>query len=298
MRFLFIFFIQLIMILTKNVNAEDINAYSKSYSVWLKAGTILTKISDQTIEVLPNGIFVKVLETNPNRRDIFNVYNKNGLAEYTVPAESVHEYANETRLLPIPETANTNAPKSIFKNFNPKAIFDSQISIHFDSLQVSALNTIYNDETAVAPAVRYEARTLLVSQLPLKFGICLNYQSAYWKNENENIKLSILSFGPQFGYPLYDENEFKFLGLISAEYAPIYEGSTELYHDKYSAMLFDLGLETQWKTNFGVIVLGGHLRHHSIALTDTDRPSLELTPKEFSLNSLGVVLGYKIEWSL
>jgi hypothetical protein len=134
--------------------------------------------------------------------------------------------------------------------------------------------------------------------LPVQFGLALNYQSAYWKNDFEEVRISILSFGPHFQYNFYRNEGLIFNALLGAEVAPIYKGTTATYTDKYSAALFDLGVESEWDSVIGKWSLGSHFRHHEISLDHTTRPNSAITPKEFSLNSLGIMLGYKIEWEL
>lgn len=70
--------------------------------------------------------------------------------------------------------------------------------------------------------------------------------------------------------------------LLGAEIAPIYQGSTPQYLDKYSATLFDIGIESEWHSSLGTFQIGSHFRHHEIALTETNRQQLELVPKELS----------------
>jgi len=271
---------------------------AKPYLVFLKAGTTLTNIKDKTTVVLPKGIYAKVLELNPKSRDIFNVYGKNGLPKYQVTSSGITEIADDIKILPNVDASIIYPPKSIFKAENKFALFDSQLSLHYDALQVSALNNIYNDQSSTVLAARYEARTLYVSELPVEFGLDLNYQSAYWDNDRESVKLSILTIGPIFKYKFYEKYGLNFHALLGAEVAPIYQGTTDLYTDKYSATIFDFGIESQWQSRFGIFSLGSHFRHHTLALTESDRPNLQIVPKEFTLNSLGIMVGYKIEWDL
>lgn len=278
----------------KNVAAQDV----KPYTVYLKEGTLLKKLSDKSQVTLSKGIYAKVLELNPKRRNRFYVYDNNGIAVYETSALGVVEIADDIRLLPDVDAEKIYPAKSIFKATNQFALFDSQVSVHFDNLGVSSFNSVYSDEITTVLSTRYEVRTLYVSDLPFKFGFGLNYQSAYWQNDFEQVKLSILSFGPHFKYNLYTSDRFNLQWTLGAELAPIYQGTTEYFTDKYSAQLYDLGLESEWKSPLGILSLGSHFRHHEVALSESDRVNLTLTPKELSVNSLGVMLGYKIEWEL
>lgn len=294
MKFLYFVIVSSLSIFSFSSMAE----VQKPYSVFLKAGTILTKLSDKSEVILSEGIYAKVLEKNFNKRDLFYVYDKNGVALFQVAAQDLVEITEDTKLLPSHDAQKIYPAKLDFKADNKFALFNSQLNVHIDSLAVSNLNDIYNDQIGNVVSFRYEARTFYISNLPLDFGLSLNYQSAYWKNDIEQVKLSILSLGPQFRFKFKNYNDFNISGVFGAEIAPIYNGSSATHKDKYSASLFDLGIESEWHAPIGVFSFGSHFRHHRIALLESDRTSTNFLPKEFSLSSVGVMFGYKIEWDL
>lgn len=268
------------------------------YTVYLKEGTVITGIKDHQSVALSKGIYAKVLELNPQRRDQFYVYDNSGVARYLTSAKGIVEIENDIRILPNINAARIYPPKSALKATDKIARFDSQLSLHFDNLGVAPFNDIYSDQIANVISTRYEVRTLYVSQLPFKFGFNMNYQSAYWKNDFEQVKLSILSFGPLFKMNVYQTDRFNAHALFGAEIAPIYEGVTSRFKDKYAAQLYDLGIESEWMSPMGILTFGSHFRHHEVSLTQSNRINLEEMPKEFAVNSLGLMLGYKLEWEL
>lgn len=271
---------------------------SRPYTVYLKEGTLLKSLKNKNEVVLSKGIYAKVVELNPKLRTRFHVYNNDNIPTYEVAGSDVIEVEDDIRLLPNVDAEKIYPARNVFKVVDKIAMFESQLDLHLDNLQIAPFNAIYNDEIANVLSPRYEFRTLYVSQLPLKFGFALNYQSAYWINDFEDIKLSIVSLGPHFKYNFYKTDDLNASVTLGAEIAPIYEGSSALYKDKYSAQLFDLGIESEWLSPLGIFTLGSHFRHHQVALSETNRIDLSLTPKEFNVNSLGVMLGYKIEWNL
>jgi hypothetical protein len=287
-------FLIILLFLSFKIMAET----QSPYTVFIKPGARLTNTLDKTEVILEKGIYAKVLEINPKRRDIFNVYDKSGLIKYRVSALDLVEIAEDIKLLPQINAEKIYRPKSALKAEQAFARFDSQFSVHVDSLQISDLDNIYFNQASSVFATRYEARTLYVSELPVEFGFNFNSQSVYWKNEAESVKISILSLGPQFKYKFYQDNDFNLHALLGAEIALLYKGSTDLYNDKYSATLFDIGIESEWQSSLGLFSFGSHFRKHSIALTESNRTNLELVPKEFSLSSLGLMVGYKMEWDL
>ena len=270
----------------------------KPYTAFIIAGAVLTKLSDKSQVILSEGLYVKVLEINPKRRDQFIVYDKSGVAKYQVGALDLVEVAEDYKILPVYEAKKVYPPKSDFKTENKFAKFDSQFNFHVDSLALASLNNIYNDQISSVISPRYEIRTLYVTELPLEMGFNLNYQSTYWKNDIEEVKLSILSLGPQFKYKFNEIKNFKLAALLGAEIAPIYQGSAGALKDKYSAILYDLGVESEWHYPFGIFTLGSHYRLHRLALSETNRTDSEFLPKEYTVSSFGIMFGYKIEWEL
>ncbi len=292
------YFLNLLTISILFVSYKSLSEDLKPYTVFLKPGTVLTSLSDKSDVILEKGLFAKVLELDPRVRDLFYVFDKDGLAKYQTTSLGIEEIAGDTRLLPDINAEKIYPPKSVFNAQNAMAEFDSQFNIHIDNIQLSNLNDIYNDQIQNVMSARYELRTLYITHLPVNFGLSLNYQSAYWKNDSEQVKISILSFGPHFQYKLKESNDFKLNLLAGAEVAPIYQGRSSHFIDEYSASLFDFGLEGQWQSPIGIVSLGTHLRHHEVALSKTDRTNTTVVPKEFSLNSYGLSIGYKIEWDL
>lgn len=268
------------------------------YTVYLKKGSMIKSLKDKKTYSLSEGKYVLVKELNPKRRDLFYIYDNDGNAVYETDAEGIVEIAPDIQLLPGINAEKIYPPKSAFKAADRMALFESQLSLNVETMDLKAFNDIYSDNITYVIANRFEARTLYISELPFQFGFNLNYQTAYWKNDYEEIKLSILSLGPQIKYKFFERDKFNAHALISVELAPFYQGNTDRFTDKYNAQLYDLGVESQWQTVLGKIALGGHFRHHQVALSQSDRLNIEEAPEEFAVNSIGFNIGYKLEWEL
>jgi hypothetical protein len=271
------------------------------YTVYLKEGKRLINLKDNTESILSKGIYAKVLELDVKSRNQFYVYDKTGKAIYLTDAYGMVEIADDIRLLPSLDAQKIYPPKSVFKAENKTASFDTQLSVHLDNLNLGTLNGIYSEEIQNVFSPRYEIRTLYAPELSFHFGLNLNYQSSYWKNDSEEVKLSILSFGPVFQYNIIHDDDIKIKGLMGAETALIYSGTTDKYKDDYSALLFDLGIESEWTTTIGPVSIGAHYRHHELKLKKTSRDSTQFPSTGYSfysLNSWGASIGYKFEWGL
>lgn len=292
-KFFFFLFCVLSFLLNFSVSAKEVTPYT----AYIKEGTILHRLKDKKDVVVSKGIYAKILESDSSKRDSFYVYDKNGIAQYEMGPEGLVEIADDIALLPKVDAEKIYPPQSVFKAEDKFAAFNTTFAVHFDNLQVSQLNDIYNDHISTVFATRYEVSTFYETELPYKFGFNFNYESAYWKNDVEDVKLSILSMGPYFKYHFFNEESFNAFVVLGGEVAPIYSGTTTHYSDKYSATLYDFGLESEWLSPIGTLSIGSHFRHHEVALKQNNRANQQ-TPKEFTLNSFGVMIGYKIMWDL
>ncbi|MBC7428279.1 MAG: hypothetical protein H7336_06690 [Bacteriovorax sp.] len=272
----------------------------KPYMVYLKPGTTLTRLSDRKEMTIAKGIYANVLETNQSRRDLFVVYNKEGKAMYETSALGILEVAQDLKILPNVDAEVVYPAPSVLKANDKIAFLDSQFNIHIDSLQTAALNPIYSQNLASAVGPRYEFRTLYNnSSLPINFGLGVNFQSIQWNNDiDEPTTLSIFSFGPQIEKVVYSADTLSASAFFGAEFSPVYQAKSGNYTEKYKAMLFDIGIEGNWSTQYGKWCIGAHFRHHDLTLSETNRPDVNPVPEEISLNSIGAMVGYKYEWDL
>lgn len=270
----------------------------KPYQVYIKPGSVLTRLSDKKNVSLPKGIYAYVLETSPTRREIFVVYDKNGKPAYETTSHGIVEIDKDIQILPNVDAEISYPPPSTLKSDNKEALFDTQFNLHLDQLQMSAVNSIYSQELETAFSNRYELRTMYVSELPINFGLGLNYQIAYWENDVDEVKLSALSFGPQLQRYIYAEETMAISLFIGAEYAPLYRTSSGSSVENFKAMLLDIGTEIMWETYFGKWSLGAHYRRHDLTLTSSTRPGVDVVPEELVINSIGAMVGYKYEWDL
>lgn len=271
----------------------------KPYKVFLKSGSELTKIKDKKKVVIERGIYAFVLETSPTRREIFNVYDKEGKIQYQTLASSIVEIEDDIRVLPKANAEISYPAPTIEHGYNEKFYFDTQFNTHLDNVDISQLNGIYTQGSSSSTiGNRFELRTLYISELPVNFGLGLNYQRASWNNEADDINLSILSLGPQIQHYIYEDKEKAVSLHLGAEYAPIYKTTSGESAEKYKAIVLDLGIESLWDTRFGKWSLGAHFRRHDLTLTSTTRANAIALPEEIIINTIGGMLGYKYEWEL
>ena len=291
MKYYFILF----FIFSISAFAED----KKPYTVFIRSGSSLIRISDRVEFVISKGIYANVLETNTSKRDLFVVYNKDGRPIYETSSMGIVEVAEDLKILPNVDAEVVFPAPSVLKANDKIANLNSQFNIHLESLQTSALNTIYGQNLSSALGPRYEFRTMYESILPINVGVNVNFQSFQWNNNfDEHTTLSIFSFGPQIERVIYVEDTIAASVFLGAEFSPFYQSKTGVFKDKYTTMLFDVGIEGNWSTQYGRWCIGAHFRHHDLTLSETTRLDLAPVPEEISLNSIGAMVGYKYEWDL
>jgi hypothetical protein len=280
----------------------SLQAFAKQYTsfkVWIKPGTVVVNLADKKEYKIDKGMFARVLEVDPPSRDLFYIYNKKGEAVYTTTAWGIVEIHDDIKILPDVDAETVYPEPSVFKLRNTTATFDTQFNLYFESLQTPAFNSVNGqDFLSNTFGNRFELRTLYNSSLPVNFGLALNYQTAKWKNDDEELQLSIISIGPHFQHYIFQEDGIGLSFLFGAEYAPIYKTSSALGEDKYSGAIFDLGAEAEWSTHYGKWSVGAHYRRHNLTLTSTNRADNTSVPESINMNAIGGMIGYKHEWSL
>ena len=277
------------------IQAEE----QKPYIVYLKPGTVLTRLSDRKNSVLEKGIYTKVLETNYKKRDLFYVYNDKNEAVYETTAKGIVEVEQDYNIHPLQVADVSYPPPSKFQTMDKTFRFESVFGLHIDNLNTLNLNNIYSDNLSSILAPRFEGRTLYTRlDYPFSLGANLNYQNASWKNDVDRVRLSILSYGPLFQYRVIEQDEITVTALVGAEFAPIYRSSSGAYKENYKALLYDVGLEGVWDTEYGKFNFGSHYRMHRLSLKSTDRPMTNPQIGQIKVKSIGFMLGYNYDWSL
>lgn len=276
--------------------SEDLE---KPYVVYLRPGSVLTRLSDKKDFQLEKGILVRVSATNYKKRDRFTVYNEAGNALYETSALNIAEVENDLRILPTHQADVIYPAPDKFQIKDKIFALNTFFNVHMDNLQTEDFNSIYSDNLSSVTATRFEFRTLYSREaFPVQFGGSFNYQSTSWRNDFDQVRLSIFSFGPVFQYGFYHDENMKVSVVLGAEFSPVYRTSSGESKETYKAMLFDLGVESVWKTQYGNWLLGSHFRKHDISLEKTTRPLVNPTIGKMTIISLGLMVGYKHEWDL
>jgi hypothetical protein len=271
----------------------------KPYIVFLKPGTELTRLSDKKNLAIEKGMYARVLETNYKKRDLFYVYDEKGNALYETMAKFIVEVEDDYALLPKQRADVVYPAPSQLKIADKTRTLQSQFNVHMDNLQTSDFNSIYSDSLASVTAPRFELRTMYERpDLPFGIGGSINYQSTSWKNDVDQIRFSVLSFGPVFLYDFFEDDDVRVTALLGAEFAPVYRTSSGDSKEEYKAMLYDVGVEGAWKTDYGFWAIGSHYRMHTISLESSNRTGVNPEQGSLSIKSLGIMVGYKHDWSL
>lgn len=268
------------------------------YLVYLASKSKLLSVGEHKDIVTDKAMYVYVLEENFNDRKQFWVYNNKKEKKYLTSAFNITELDPELRLLPSVDGNKIYRQRRILQTDDSTMTFETNFNLHFEQVSMVELNSLYPTQPGSSGAVRYEVRTLYLTQLPIQFGINLNYQSIYWNNADEQIRLSLLSIGPGFSYKTLNNEHFSLSILGNAEIVPLAQSKSTTNTDNFSAYSFDVGIEGELPSSFGNFTIGTHLRRYFLQLENTTRTDASIMQGEYSLSSLGLSLGYKIDWDL
>jgi hypothetical protein len=277
--------------------ATETLAINEPYLVSLSAGSRLVSISDGKEIFTERQMFVYVLEKNFRYRDTFWVYDNQKIKKYTTSAFNITKLDTDLRILPKNEYFNPFSTINNLEKIDHQYFFQSSFTVFFEQIAMVDLATSYAAQRNSANSTRFELRTQYHAIFPVQFGFNLNFQSMYMANSSEQINLSLLSFGPSFGYELLKTDHLKVSLLAGAEYAPFAQSKSSTLIENFYAYSYDFGVETQFPGNFGNFTFGTQIRNHVLLLKNTTRPNADLQT-EFKLSAVSLSIGYKLEWEL
>lgn len=287
-----------LILLSASLRAQEVIS-DNPYLVYIRPGSVLVRVSDKKEFLTEKGIYTKVQEKHVTKKDVFNVYNSKNELIYTTAAENILEIAEDIRIYPKVDAEIIYPPRTTFRAANKTFDFDTQFNLHLDSLDAEAFASYYLPDSSDVSSTRFEFRTMYQSNLPVDFGVSLSYQHASWFAEDQKITNQILGIGPVIEYDFYRYEWLSAKAVLSAEFTPIYETKSPSSIESYSALIYDLGLEINFTTKLGIISLGTHYRQHELNLSSSTRMNASgFEQEEISYNSMGVMLGYKIDWQL
>lgn len=269
------------------------------FPAYIKPGAILTRLSDNKSFVSDVGLFVKVKEIHPTKRDLFNVYNKKGELVYTVQPQYITEISEDIRVYPKVNAEVIYPPRSKLKNIDDSFNFNTQLNLHISSLDPSAFNSFYQAADSSANLTRFELRSVYQTQLPVNFGLTAGFQYGTWfDTNNEKVKMKNFSIGPIVEYNYYQRENLNFKAILSGEFSPLYQTSSLASKEDYSSLIFQIGTEVNYLTTLGTFNFGIHYRNQSLNINSSTLSSAGVADEDISINNLGIVVGYILNWTL
>lgn len=269
------------------------------YPAYIKPGAILTRVSDNKSFVSDVGLFVKVKESHPTKRDLFYVYNKKGELIYTVQPQYITEISEDIRVYPKVNAEVIYPPRSELKSPDQFFNFNTQFNLHISSFDPNAFNSFYQPEDSSANLTRFEFRSIYVSEFPIHFGMTASFQYGTWLDTNsDKVKLKNFSIGPILEYGFYQRENLNVKAVLSGEFAPLYETSSINSKEKYSSLIFQIGTEANYQTVLGTFNFGINYRKQDLNINSSTASSSGVADEDISLGNIGITVGYILNWTL
>lgn len=269
------------------------------YPAYIKPGAVLTRLSDNKTFISDVGLFAKVKETHPTKRDLFYVYNKKGELTYTVQPQYISEISEDIRVYPKVNAEVIYPPRSKLKNNDETFNFNTQLNMHISSLDTEAFNSFYQPEASSANLTRFELRSVYQSLLPINFGITTSFQYGTWFDTNSNkVKMKNFSIGPILEYSFYQKENLNFKAVLSGEFSPLYQTSSIASKEDYSSLIFQIGAEVNYLSTLGIFNFGINYRRQDLNINSSTLSSSGVADEDISLGNLGLTVGYILNWTL
>ncbi len=267
--------------------------------VTLTSDSILHSLDEQLYFKTSQLMYVLAEEADPVTRNEFWIYNNKKQKIYLTSAFNIKELDQDILLLPHDTGIRPYAlRKTLEKDNDDGMLFSTDFCFHLEQFAIGSLNTIYQLQSNTASSYRYEIRSTFITKKRIHYGFNINFQNISWLGVNEQIRLSSLSLGPSLSIKILKNNLLGLTFLTSAELSPISQAKSSTYTDNYYGYTFDTGIEADFLNSFGTFTLGSHFRYHTLLLKGTTRPGILSMNREYNLSSIGLSLGYKMDWEL
>ena len=160
-------------------------------------------------------------------------------------------------------------------------VISHSISVHGELVQDEYLADLFGSvlpddvplesETFYAYGSRLEYKGYYRWQLPLEFGINLNYQEGQWLGQAEGLIWRSIFFGPIARYPIFKNEDFKLVFHMSFQKSLYYKATslTDRFEFTYSTNALEAGINFDIPTQYGSLIIGGAMRRAKASVKST-----------------------------
>lgn len=276
--------------------AQDINEAEPVLKL-VKAGAKIYSLDEKEQFLLDETRYFYVTYDDPEKPTFVNLLSKDKKIIYKTAYKNLNDVDDVINIEPKFEAKNVYKKQTRFQSDDKTFQFNLLPSISYESTDISGLSDLYGSELSTANANRFSVKAVVPSTLGVDFGLAINYQTLFWENESEEVKLNSVNAGPYIQIPLKEWAHFKPVITLGAELSLSATGKSGLYSEDFSKTVWHLGLSDTFNSKIGPFVAEVFYRRQELILEKTTR-SFNNTSKEFNLTSIGFSLGYRWDYHL
>lgn len=291
-----IFFAWLFLNISALSFAKDIDE-SKPVLKLIKAGAKIYSLDETEQFLLDETRYFYVTYDDPEKPTFVYLLSNDKKVIYKTAYKNLNDVDDVINIEPKFEAKNIYKKQTRFQSDDKDFQFNILPSISYESTDITSLSELYGSELSSANANRFSLSAVVPSSLGLDFGVAVNYQTLFWGNESEEVKLNSVNAGPFIQIPLKSWNNFKPVITLGAELSLSATGKSSLYEEDFSKTVWHLGLSDTFNSKIGPFVAEVFYRRQELILEKTTR-SFNNTSKEFNLSSIGFSLGYRWDYQL
>ena len=263
----------------------------------IKAGAKIYSLDESEQFLLDETRYFYVTYDDPEKPTFVNLHSNDKKIIYKTAYKNLNDVDDVINIEPKFEAKNLYKKQTRFQSDDKTFHFNFLPSISYESTDISGLSELYGSELSTANANRFSLKAVVPSSLGIDFGLAMNYQTLYWENESEEVKLNSVNAGPYIQIPLKEWSHFKPVITLGAELSLSSSGKSGIYSEDFSKTVWHLGISDTFNSKIGPFVAEVFYRRQELILEKTTRPSTN-NSKEFNLSSIGFSFGYRWDYQL
>ena len=261
------------------------------FIVYVKKGALLTNLRNlKTVQT--DSSFYSKAKTVPQNGDIIFLLNKKGKPLYEVNGKYTINMEQEQNLLPTTSSLEVYDQKLKLEIKQKEIPFQYFFNYYLESISTSYYPSLFRGNSKSAFANRLNFKTYYVTAAPINFGIDLDYQFGFWKdNFVGTVTWKTLLIGPNIHAVLSENLESSWHLHFGVGKSIYHQSQKGIDKHKYSTTTIKLDLDHASHSQYGKILIGGSLRLAQSTLTNSTELLINKPIKSSTLG-IGISLGY------
>ena len=282
---------------------KAIRHFTDPFRVIIKKDSVLYT-NEKKPYSLPRDIYAYVTEETKGGYEIY-ILDKDQKIAYRTINTNIIPIEDDLQIMPTPSTYREYPKREAYALIDTSLQLENFVNAHLEYIQDDYLKDLFVSllpegvevpESFTAIGKRLEYKVFYKWQIPIEFGINLNYQEGSWQGDASGLIWRSMFFGPVAQYTFYNGLTYDFNVQMSYQQSLFYKANslTDNFSFSYSTNALEFNLNALRPTPVGKILFGLSFRRAKASLKDTT-VTLKRNPERGNMDSVSILLGYNFD---